>query len=153
MNQRLGLEEEPTPPPQQPAPIVRVCFDDLINFVKKWFPQKAPDVKLQRPILVLNRYSGNSSKWQKVVEWQVAEGGEGRLKDLCLWCDDYTPLEIWLLVGGVDVKGKKIAAPLNIPFTDLRLLSGAQVIVWCKSDGATAINFDALIHGTEMLLG
>ncbi|MBA7661736.1 hypothetical protein ES703_69756 [subsurface metagenome] len=135
-------------PPQQEAPIVRVCWDDLINFLKGWFAKTAPT--LEKPIIEINRYSGVLAAWQKVVEWKVTHGSRGELKEISLICDDYTPLKVRIIVAGLERTEKQLQSALTLPYQDLKLISGQVVAVYCKSEGVTTINFDACIVGKEI---
>jgi hypothetical protein len=127
------------------------CYDELITFLKSWFAKSGP--VLQKPVLELNRYSGISSKWQKVVEWKVATNARGKLKEISLICDNYTPLKVMVRIGLQSWEDKQLQSALTIPYDDLRLSPNLQVIVFCHSDGVTAINFDASIVGIEEMVG
>jgi len=135
--------------PQQKAPLVRVCWDDLFDFMKGWFAKTAP--VLEKPILEINRYSGVLAAWQKVVEWKVTDGSRGELKEISVICDDYTNLKVRIVVAGLERKEKQLQTALTLPFKDLKLISGQVVVAYCKSDGATAIVFDACIVGKEII--
>ena len=135
-------------PPQQKAPIVRVCWDELFDFLKGWFAKTAP--VLEKPILEINRYSGVLSAWQKVVEWKVTEGSRGELKEISVICDDYTNLKVRFVVAGLERTEKQLQTALTLPYQDLKLISGQVVTVYCHSNGAGAIVFDACIVGKEI---
>ncbi|MBA7523836.1 hypothetical protein ES705_15970 [subsurface metagenome] len=124
------------------------CYDELITFLKSWFAKSAP--VFQKPILEVNRYSGNSAQWQKVVTWVVDPTAEGKLKEISLVCDNYTPLYIRVDIGSFR-RDFQVQTALTIPYGDLKLMPGIPVIVSCHSDGATAIIFDASIVGIEEL--
>lgn len=136
---------------QQNGKIPRVlpCYDELITFLKGWFAKTAPI--LEKPILELNRYSGVLGSWQQVVKWQVTGGSRGELKEISIICDDYTPLKVRIIVAGLERTEKQLQSALTLPYQDLKLVSGQVVVVYCKSDGATAINFDACIIGKEII--
>ena len=132
---------------QQKGTRVFPCYDELINFLKGWFARTAPT--FEKPILEINRYSGNSVQWQEVVKWQVTDTARGELKEISMICDNYTPLRVMIQIGAKRVEQKQLQSALTLPYNDLRLLSGSAVIVWCRSDGATTLNFDASIVGKE----
>lgn len=134
--------------PQQKAPLVRVCWDELFDFIKFWFTRTAPI--LQRPVLYVNRYSGNANKWQQVVKWTVATDAKGKLTEISMTCDSYTTLTVRVQVAGRQLDFS-LQTALTLPFNDLELLSNVIVCVWCKSDGVAAIVFDASIVGKELL--
>lgn len=136
-------------PPQQKAPIVRVCWDDLFGFLKEWFAKTAP--VLEKPILEINRYSGVLAAWQEVVKWEVTAGSRGELKEISMICDNYTPLKVKIVVAGLQRTDKQLQTALTLPYQDLKLISGQVVAVYCKSEGVTAINFDACIIGKEII--
>ncbi|GAI79783.1 unnamed protein product [marine sediment metagenome] len=136
-------------PPQQKAPIVRVCWDELFDFMRGWFAKTAPI--LEKPIFELNRYSGVLGAWQKVVEWKVTGGSRGELKEISVICDSYTTLKVRIIVAGLERTDKQLQTALTLPYQDLKLISGQVVVVFCKSDGATAIVFDACIIGKEIV--
>ena len=138
-------------PPQQKGTIVRVCWDDLFDFLKSWFAKTAPT--LEKPILEINRYSGVLAAWQKVVEWKVTEGSRGELKEVSMICDNYTPLKVRIIVAGTERTEKQLQSALTLPYGDLKVVSGQVVAVYCKSEGVTAINFDASIIGKEVFKG
>ena len=133
---------------QQKGARVFPCYDELIAFFKSWFVKSAP--VFHKPILEVNRYSGTSAQWQKVVTWTVDSAAKGKLKEISLVCDNYTPLDVMIDIG-VFKRQFKLQTALTIPFSDLKLLPGIPVIVSCHSDGTTAINFDASIVGIEEL--
>ena len=135
--------------PQQKAPLVRVCWDDLFDFLKGWFAKTAPS--LEKPILEINRYSGVLGSWQKVVEWKVTDGSRGELKEISVICDDYTNLKVRIVVAGLERKEKQLQTALTLPFKDLKLISGQVVTVYCHSNGVAAIVFDACIVGKEII--
>ncbi|MBA7606755.1 hypothetical protein ES703_13905 [subsurface metagenome] len=136
-------------PPQQKAPLTRVCWDDLFKFLREWFARTAPT--LEKPVLEVNRYSGILGSWQEVVSWQVTGGSRGELKEVSMICDDYTPLKVRIIVAGLERTEKQLQTALTLPYQDLKLISGQVVVVYCKSDGAAAIVFDAAIVGKEII--
>jgi len=132
---------------QQNGTRVFPCYDELIAFLKAWFAKTAPT--FEKPILEINRYSGVLAAWQKVVEWKVTDTARGELKEISMVCSNYTPLRVMIQIGALRVEQKQLQSPLTLPYNDLKLLSGVAVIVWCRSDGVTTINFDASIIGKE----
>ena len=80
----------------------------------------------------------------------MANDAKGILKEISLVCDNYTPLSVRVMVAGVQVDFS-LQTALTLPYQDLELLTDAVVSVRCKSDGATAIVFDASIVGKELL--
>lgn len=136
---------------QQGGTRVFPCYDDLIAFLKEWFAKTAPI--LEKPILELNRYTGNSNQWQKVVSWKVASNARGLLAELSMICDNYTPLAVWVKIAGKEVKAKSLQSALTIPYNpDLRLIPNAVIEIYCKSNGVDIINFDATIVGREVFI-
>ncbi|MBA7526222.1 hypothetical protein ES705_18383 [subsurface metagenome] len=142
---------EPGQQQQQNGKILRVlpCYDELIKFLKSWFAKTAPT--LEKPILEVNRYSGSAGSWQEVVKWSVGQGSRGELKEISVICDNYTPLKVRIIVAGLELTEKQLQSALTLPYQDLQLVSGQVVRVYCKSDGATAIIFDACIIGKEII--
>lgn len=136
---------------QQNGKILRVipCYDELINFLKLWFGKTSP--VLEKPILAINRYSGASGSWQEVVKWQVTQGSRGELKEISVVCDDYVPLRVRIIIAGLERTERQLQSALTLPYQDLKLIPGQQVVIGCKSDGATAIHFDACIIGKEII--
>ena len=132
---------------QQKALRVIPCYDDLIAFLKSWFAKTAP--VFEKPILVVKRYSGNKSSWQEVAKWEVTDTARGELKEISLVCDNYTPLAVRVEIGATRVDFV-LQTALTLPYNDLKLLSSIPVVISCKSDGATAIVFDASIIGKEI---
>ncbi len=134
---------------QQKHPIVRVCWDELFDFMRGWFAKTAPI--LEKPIFEINRYSGVLGAWQKVVEWKVTGGSRGELKEISVICDDYTNLRVRIVIAGLERTDKQLQTALTLPYQDLKLLSGQVVVVYCKSNGVAAIVFDACIIGKEIV--
>ncbi|MBA7642640.1 hypothetical protein ES703_50340 [subsurface metagenome] len=124
------------------------CYDELIAFLKGWFAKTAPT--FEKPILEINRYAGLLAKWQEVVKWTVTDTARGELKEISMICDNYAPLTVRIQIGAKRLDSVQLQTALTLPFGDLKLLSGIAVVVWCKSDGVTAINFDASIVGKEV---
>jgi len=136
---------------QQNGKLLRVIpsYDELITFLKSWFAKTVPT--LEKPILEINRYSGLLGSWQEVVKWQVTGGSRGELKEISMICDTYTTLKVRIIVAGLERTEKQLQTALTLPYQDLKLISGQVVVVYCKSDGATAITFDACIVGKEII--
>ena len=150
MTMRNLLDQEEPPP--QPIPITRVCWDDLIVFLKSWF---AKATVLHSPIIRLKRYSGSSDQYQELINWKVSvHAKEGKLKGLGIACDNYTPLKLYIKIGDKELNDVQIQTPYNLPFDDLILRptteQSSQVIVKAKSDGTTEIVVDASLVGYEV---
>lgn len=109
-----------------------------------------PLVKFQLPVLYLERYTGSSSSYQKLIQWKVSAGSIGTLEEISIICDDYSALTIAIEIGGTYIKDKNIQSVLTYKWNGgIDLPPETLVLVWVKSDGATAINVDAMLTGRE----
>lgn len=135
-------------PPQQPYPIVRVCWDELFTFLRTWF-NKAKAYR-EKMIVLLGRYSGAATSYQELAKWTVSpECIKGKLGHISLACSDYDAASWWIKIGAVELLDKQIVTALSFVFGDQDLLPNDQVIVYGKTDG-TATKFNAAIVGKEL---
>lgn len=138
-----------TEQPTQKAPIVRVCWDDLINFLKLWFSKSKP--VREKAIVQLKRYSGSSSNWQKLIEWEVAPAAlKGLLTSIALASDNYDIATWRIELPGVELNDRLIVTALAFLFNDQEIVRHDKVIVSVKSDGSTAIKADAALVAKEL---
>ena len=102
------------------------------------------------PIAKLDRYTGTDTSYQTVVSWTVTTGKTGELKEVSMITDQYAKTQFKLTVAGVEqFEDKVITAPLTLPFTENKLLSGSEVLLEAKSTDGTSINTDGSITGRE----
>lgn len=103
------------------------------------------------PISRVERYGGDDADYQEVDRWTVTDGRIGELKEISMVTDNFDETVWKLEIGGTVMwSAVKIMAPLTIPFFDLRLAAGKEVIIYCHSDGVTTIHADVSIAGKEI---
>ncbi len=125
------------------------CYDELIAFLKLWF-NKAKPVR-EKPVVMLNRYEGDSAQWQKLIEWQVPPAAfKGLLTSIALATDHYDTAVFRIEVPGTQLINKQIVTALAFLFNDQEIVRGDSVVVYGKSDGATSIKIDVALVAKEL---
>ncbi|MBA7631802.1 hypothetical protein ES703_39338 [subsurface metagenome] len=133
--------------PQQPGSIVRVCWDDLFEFLRGWFAKTA--AKPQKPVLKIARFSDDTTTTTKVVSWEVTDEWDGYLKEISIISDTYATLVVGIVIAGVAQAGLSLQSALTIPFDNLKLSPKEVVEIWINSDGVVVITVDCMITGKE----
>jgi len=132
-----------------------VTFSPLPTGVKvtrgdKWFLRSVMPLLPQSAVSKLDRYSGADTEYQTVVSWTVSDSKFGILKEISMVSDTYSSTYFRLTIGGeVKFEDKQIQATLTLPYPDLVLAPGQQVLLEAKSDG-TSIIVDGSISGAEV---
>ena len=108
-----------------------------------------------KPVILIDRYTGTSTSWQKVVEWKVGDAWglpKGKLMELGLVSSDYSKTSFRINIMGKDlIENKQVQAATNIPFYEpLKLSKGDKVTVHAKSTDGTSVTVDARIVGVEL---
>jgi hypothetical protein len=99
----------------------------------------------------IGRYSGAAVVYQTLASWTVAAGKTGELKEILILSDTYTITEIQITIDGVVYKTAWIMlAAMPLIFEDLKLDSGAVVLVEVLSTTGAAIVVDCAIIGKEI---
>ncbi|MBA7650254.1 hypothetical protein ES703_58057 [subsurface metagenome] len=150
MTMRNLLDKEP--PPQQPIPITRVCWDELFDFLQNLFKPK-----FARPYVNLDRVTTTKREFVKVVEWVVAADFKGELEGVTLNCPvvaDYDNT-VWKLeiAGNEKFAGKYIGSALTLGFGGCEIHTQQKVTLWGKSTTGVSVKMDGAIYGREILLG
>lgn len=148
LRSELGLDE---PQDQQKIPLVRVCWDELFNFLTKLLKPKAA-----RPYANINRVTTDKDEYVKVVEWVVPAGFKAELEGVTFNCPvvaDYDNVQ-WKLVIVDDVKfeNKYIGTALTLGFGGCEIHTLQKVTLWGKAIGGLSVKMDGAIYGREILL-
>ncbi len=139
------------PPEQQKIPIVRVCWDELFNFLTNLFKPKAA-----RPYANINRVTTDKTEYVKVVEWVVPAGFKGELEGVTFNCPvvaDYDNTQ-WklVIVDDVKFKDKYIGTALTLGFGGCEIHTLQKVSLFGKSVGGISVKMDGAIYGREIFL-
>jgi len=139
MMQRLSERETE----QQPLPVVRVCWDELFDFLRKLFKPRAA-----RAWTALgNLDAETSTNYKEVLKVEVEADFEGLLQDISLYSSRADTTEWALQIAGQEqFKDKKIYVTLTLNYGGQLIRTGQQVILWAKTDG-TATNIAASLSG------
>lgn len=124
------LKEEETP--EQPLPLVRVCWDELFKFLRKLFKPRAA-----RAWTALGDLPAETStEYKKVFEAVVPPSFEGSLNEISLYSSrpDTTLWEL-VIVEEVQFTGKRIYSSLTLPYGGLTIRTEQKVILKAKTDG------------------
>jgi len=99
----------------------------------------------------IGRYSGTDVVYQTLASWTVAAGKTGELKEILILSDTYAITEIQITIDGTVYKTAWIMlAAMPLIFEDLKLDSGAVVLVEVLSTTGAAIVVDCAITGKEI---
>jgi len=99
----------------------------------------------------IGRYSGAAVAYQTLASWTVAAGKTGELKEILILSDTYTITQIQITIDGTVYKTAWIMlAAMPLIFEDLKLDSGAVVLVEVRSTTGAAIVVDCAITGKEI---
>jgi len=104
------------------------------------------------PISRTGRYSGTSTSYQTVAEWEVSAGKVGNLEEVSLVTDQVAKTHWRLTVGGVQQWADRLFyTSLSIPWrkVNTQLPAGAKVTLEAKSTDGTSIIADGSISGIE----
>ena len=118
--------------PEQPLPVVRVCWDELFNFLQKLFHPKAA-----RAWTVLEHLDAETSTNYKLVfETQVESGFEGVLDMITLYSDRPDATQWYLEIAGqVQFTDKKAFVALTLSYSGLTIHTEQKIKLGVKTDG------------------
>ncbi|GAI67771.1 unnamed protein product [marine sediment metagenome] len=135
--------------PEQPLPTVRVCWDELFDFLQKLFKPKAA-----RAWTVLeNLDAETSTNYKKVFETQVEAGFEGVLDMISLYSENPDSTQWYLEIAGqVQFADKKTFAALTLSYSGLTIHTEQKIKLMVKTDG-TATNIAGALSGQLRYLG
>jgi len=130
-------------PEQQPIPLVRVCWDELFNFLRKLFRPKAARAWTE----LGNLSAETSTNYKAVFTAKVPAGFEGGLQDISLYSSRADTTDWKLMIAGQEqFADKKIFVTLTLNYGDMTIHTEQEIIVWAKTDG-TATNIAAALTG------
>ena len=124
--------------PEQPLPIVRVCWDDLFKFLQDLFHPKAAKAWS----ILENLDAETATSYKKVFETEVEAGFEGVLDMITLYSDrgDVTQWQLEI-AGQQQFTNKKSFVALTLSYGGLTIHTGQTIKLMVKTDGvATKIN-------------
>lgn len=104
-----------------------------------------------QPVLVLNRYTGNSVDWQELVRWDIPEGLVGDLHEISLLSNSDVDTRYQIILANVDMQvplDRATSTPFSPPWRDTKIPGGTSVIVRVRSAVGNAIIVDGSISGT-----
>lgn len=145
--ERLGIRGEA--PPQQPLPVVRVCWDELFEFLRNLFKPRAA-----RAWSALgNLDAETSTNYKKVFEAIVPDSFEGKLNEISLYSSrPDTTYWILTIVEEVQFVDKRIYQSLTLSYGGMSIATLQKITVGAKTDG-TATNIAATLTGELVYLG
>ena len=145
--QRLTELEEPTP--EQPLPIVRVCWDELFRFLSNLLKPK----KTRAWSALGNLDAETSTEYKKVFEETVPDGFEGVLNEISLYSSrpDTTQWQL-TIVEEVQFTDKKIYTSLSLPYRGVTINTQQKLTLKAKTDG-TATDIAGSLSGQLRFLG
>lgn len=146
--ERLGTRANEAPP-QQPLPIVRVCWDELFEFLTNLFRPKATKAWTA----LGNLPAATSTVYKTVFEAKVPSGFEGVLNEISLFSSrpDTTEWEL-TIVADVQFTDKKIYTSLTLPYRGTIIHTEQKITLKAKTDG-TATNIAGSLAGQLRYLG
>lgn len=141
------LKEEETP--EQPLPIVRVCWDELFDFLRKLFKPRASKAWTAFG----NLDASVVTNYTKVFEAIVPDGFEGRLNEISLYSSraDTTQWAL-VIVEQPQFSDKRIYQSLTLSYGGMSIATLQKIVVVAKTDG-TATDIAATLTGELIYLG
>jgi len=138
-----------TEPPEQPLPVVRVCWDELFDFLRKLFKPKASKAWTAFG----NLDASVVTNYTKVFEAIVPDGFEGRLNEISLYSSRPDTTQ-WVLtiVEQVQFADKRIYQSLTLTYGGMSIATLQKITVGAKTDG-TATDIAATLTGELIYLG
>ncbi|MBA7621326.1 hypothetical protein ES703_28686 [subsurface metagenome] len=136
----LGIDNEL---PQQPLPVVGVCWDELFAFLQKLFRPRA-----SKPWTALGNLDASVvTEYAIVFVAIVPDSFEGRLNEISLFSSrpDTTQWEL-TVVEEVQFTGKKIYTSLTLPYGGMSIATLQKITLKAKTDG-TATNIAGSLTG------
>ncbi|MBA7528839.1 hypothetical protein ES705_21030 [subsurface metagenome] len=136
-------------PEQQPLPLVRVCWDELFDFLRKLFRPRASKAWTAFG----NLDAETSPNYKKVFEAIVPDGFEGKLNEISLYSSRPDTTQ-WALtiVEEVQLVDKRIYQSLTLSYGGMSIATLQKITVGAKTDG-TATNIAASLTGELIYLG
>lgn len=134
---------------QQPLPIVRVCWDELFDFLRKLFKPKASKAWTA----LGNLDAETATNYKKVFEVVVPSGFEGKLNEISLY-SSRADTTLWglTIIEEVQFVDKRIYQSLTLSYGGMSIATLQKITVWAKTDG-TATDIAATLTGELVYLG
>ncbi len=135
--------------PEQPLPIVRVCWDELFDFLRKLFKPRASKAWTAFG----NLDASVVTNYTKVFEAIVPDGFEGRLNEISLYSSraDTTQWAL-VIVEQPQFSDKRIYQSLTLTYGGMSIATLQKIVVVAKTDG-TATDIAATLTGELIYLG
>jgi len=137
------LLEEEKEPPQQPLPIIRLCWDPLFTFLRNLVKRKPTKAWTA----LGNLHAETSTDYKAVFEAVVPDGFEGLLQDISLYSSqgDVTQWEL-TIVEQVQFVDKRTYVALTLNYAGMVIRAEQKVTLKAKTDGV-ATNIVASLTG------
>ena len=128
----MPLLSEKGTEPQQAAPIVRVCWDELFKFLQDLFHPKAAKAWS----VVENLDAETSTNYKKLFETIVEAGFEGSLDMITLYSDRPDATQWFLAIAGQEqFTDKKAHVALTLSYGGLTIHTRQKITLMVKTDG------------------
>ncbi len=148
----LGLAETDQEQPQQPLPIIGLCWDPLFSFLSRFLKPLRP----RRPVVVMKSLlAETATSYKLLVSWEIPADYEGILNEISLYTSSGAKGVFFVQVADQELlKDQKIPpGVITLPWKELPLLTGIKIIVQVKTTDGTATDFAATITGELRYLG
>jgi len=156
------VDGEPQVRSRPPAPLIEVAEPDrrMAPLPTTAFPGAAigiaagvaaPVFVSGQPVLVLNRYTGNSNEWQELVRWDILPGLIGDLHEISLLSTSDADTRYQVIIGNVDMLvplDRATSTPFTAPWRDTKIPGTTSVLIRVRSETGVAITVDGIITGT-----
>ncbi len=134
---------------QQPLPVVRVCWDELFEFLRSLFHPKAAKAWTA----LGNLDAETATDYKKVFEAIVPDGFEGSLNEISLYSSrPDTTLWALVIVEEVQFSDKRIYTSLTLPYGGMTIHTNQKILLMAKTDG-TATDIAGSLAGRLIYLG
>jgi len=135
--------------PEQPLPIVRVCWDELFDFLRRLFKPKASKAWTAFG----NLDASVVTNYTKVFEAIVPDGFEGRLNEISLYSSRADDTQwVLVIVEEAQFSDKRIYQSLTLSYGGMSIATLQKIVVLAKTDG-TATDIAATLTGELIYLG
>ncbi len=129
--------------PEQPLPILRVCWDELFEFLRNLFRPRATRAWTGLGSLPAE----TSTNYKEVLKAKVPDGFEGGLQDISLYSSRAEATDWKLMIAGQEqFADKKTFVTLTLNYGGITIHTEQEIIVWAKTDG-TATDIAASLSG------
>jgi len=145
MLQRLQEEK----PPEQDLPILRVCWDDLFDFLRKLLKPRT----VRAWTALGNLDASVVTDYAKVMEATVPSDFEGSLNEISLYSSrPDTTLWTLVIVEEVQFTGKRIYSSLTLAYGGTVIRTNQKIVLFAKTDGS-ATDLAGSLTGQLQYLG